>query len=234
MLDIGGDRWFLKTLLSSYCSFKLDIPEEEAASIPEMHHKYICWNMYLVPSSFAAKSQGVAPLRLLRSSTSTSLAYSQRMQKLNVNGNITGYFNESWSESEICKCALDPKKLFTDEQYTYLTNEKENVTFTVRLEIRNQLLLYKTPAPSPISDKERRTLILSQRENGVLKKQIGQLVKENELLQLSNPQSAAVKPTYVKYTSNFAWRFMKLAAEGKTFSTLKLISRQLIKFYYLT
>ena len=116
--------------------------------------------MYLVPSSFAPKAAGIP--RLLRSSTSTSLAYAQKMQRLNGAGKITGYFNESWSESEICKCTLDPKKLIKDEMYTYLTPEKENVTFTVRLEITTHLLLYKTPAPSPISDKERRTLILSQ------------------------------------------------------------------------
>ena len=60
----SGERWFLKTLLSNYCSFKLDIPEEDAATIPEMHHKYIAWNMYLVPSAFAkAPAKNIPPQR---------------------------------------------------------------------------------------------------------------------------------------------------------------------------
>ena len=50
--------------------------------------------------------------------------------------------------------------------------------------MHTQLLLYKTPAPSPISDKERRALILSQREVGTLRRQIGQLIKETEMIQL--------------------------------------------------
>ena len=48
--DLNSNRWNLKTLLSNQTSFKIDIPEIEAQSIPEMNHFYFSWNIYAVPS----------------------------------------------------------------------------------------------------------------------------------------------------------------------------------------
>ena len=34
------------------------------------------------------------------------------MKQMNPSGEMVGYFNESWSEAEICKSGLDPKEIF--------------------------------------------------------------------------------------------------------------------------
>ena len=50
-LDLDGNIWNLKTLLSNHTSFKVDIPEVEAQSIPEMNHYFVTWNIYSIPST---------------------------------------------------------------------------------------------------------------------------------------------------------------------------------------
>ena len=47
---MDGNIWNLKTLLSSHTSFKVDIPEVEAQSIPEMNHYFVTWNIYSIPT----------------------------------------------------------------------------------------------------------------------------------------------------------------------------------------
>ena len=44
----------------------------------------------------------------------------------------------------------------------------------IRLEIIHQFQLYKTPAPSPISDKERRALLHIRQENSTIKREMAQ------------------------------------------------------------
>ena len=34
-----------------------------------------------------------------------------KMEQLNLSGEISGYYNESWSEAEICKTLLNPAEL---------------------------------------------------------------------------------------------------------------------------
>ena len=47
---MDGNIWNLKTLLSNHTSFKVDIPEVEAQSIPEMNHYFVTWNIYSIPT----------------------------------------------------------------------------------------------------------------------------------------------------------------------------------------
>ena len=80
----------------SYCSFKLDVPEDEATTIPEMNHKYISWNIYIVPSNVNSKiGFNREPTKLLRSSTSTSLG--------NDTENFIGHFTCPYIEYFIFK-----------------------------------------------------------------------------------------------------------------------------------
>ena len=108
--DLDGTLWNLKTLLSSKVSFKVDILEDEARAIPELNHYFISWNIYIVPkiSETATKKEA----KMLRNLTQTDLVVQYNMKQLNVNGEMSGYFNESWSEAEICKSQLDPRELF--------------------------------------------------------------------------------------------------------------------------
>ena len=83
--------------------------EEEARAIPELNHLFISWNIYIVPTLTSASFEK----KLLRSTTQTDLVVQYNMKQLNTSGEMTGYFNESWSEAEICKSLLDPKELFS-------------------------------------------------------------------------------------------------------------------------
>ena len=70
------------------------------------------------------------------------------MMQLNTNGEMVGYFNESWSEAEICKSGLDPKELFSEADYSCPTDHDSKACFTVRIEVINQFQLYKNPVKS--------------------------------------------------------------------------------------
>ena len=130
---MDGNIWNLKTLLSNHTSFKVDIPEVEAQSIPEMNHYFVTWNIYSIPSTKPPERSSISSqpkigfkvfswkltlwnlflnqLKLVRSSTQADLMVQYKMEQLNLSGEISGYYNESWSEAEICKTLLNPAEL---------------------------------------------------------------------------------------------------------------------------
>ena len=97
-------KWIIILLLGTFIPFLPPNHLKEVLYLPSQRlvSKFLPWKF---PNLFWNQP------KLVRSSTQADLMVQYKMEQLNLSGEISGYYNESWSEAEICKTLLNPAKL---------------------------------------------------------------------------------------------------------------------------
>ena len=100
-------KWIIILWLGTFIPFHLPSHLKEVLFLPSQR---------LVSKFFPTKITSLWNLfwnqpKLVRSSTQADLMVQYKMEQLNLSGEISGYYNESWSEAEICKTLLNPAEL---------------------------------------------------------------------------------------------------------------------------
>ena len=175
--DMEKCQWVLKSLQSLDMKVKLDIDSNYRENIPSSQHytRHLLWNLWIIPVALDIELQR-------ESDEDISQKRHELVRNLNNNTDFTqpkifkryqeliGYFTPDYSDAEEAKTGFCPIELLCEQNPYRVTlsdgneDEQQWTVITLHVEIISNLLLYKTPAPSPVADLERLSMHELKRE----------------------------------------------------------------------
>nr|XP_039274346.1 uncharacterized protein LOC120348292 [Styela clava] len=173
--DLTGCPWVLKTLQAIKLKLKLDQNEKTTSGLQEFYHRHIMWNATLIAPGSEDVSLNVP---------------------LNNKGALIGYFGENWSDADVIRSEMQIQDLsVSDNPYrTEVHDGYEQYSYiTIHINIVSNHLLYKTPAPSPTADRERKLLYCARKDRGNMHTRYQELLQqkkevENKMMALKQAQ----------------------------------------------
>jgi len=163
--DLTGCAWVIKTLQASKLKLKLDQNEKTVTGLMEFYHRQVVWNATLVSPACDDCSMNI---------------------ELNKKGVLIGYFGDNWSDADVIKSEINIGEMINDDNLyrTDVDDGYERYSYiSVHVEILSNHLLYKTPAPSPTGDRERKLLYSARKEKEQIKTKYKELLRQRANLE---------------------------------------------------